>query len=58
MIYREFYSVLCGDLNKEIQGRRDVCTHTAGSLCCTAETNTTVLNNYTPMKINLKNKMG
>ena len=28
--------------------------HIADSLCCTAETNTTLYSNYTPIKINLK----
>ena len=33
------YSMKCGELNgKETQKRRDVCTHTADSLWCTAET--------------------
>ena len=42
MVSFELYSVLCGDLNgKEIQGRGNICTHVADSLCCTAETNTT-----------------
>ena len=36
-------SVLCGNLNgKEIQGRGGICIHVADSLCCTAETNTTL----------------
>ena len=34
---------LCGDLNgKEIQKREDICIRIADSLCCTAETNTTL----------------
>ena len=41
--HRELYSVLCGDLNgKEIQKRGDICIRIADSLCCTAETNTTL----------------
>ena len=40
---RKLYSVLCGDLNgKEILKRGDICKHTADSLCCTAEKNTTL----------------
>ena len=36
-------SMLCGDLNgKEIQKRGDICIHMADSLCCTADTNTTL----------------
>ena len=43
LMYRELYSVICGDLNgKEIQGRGDVCIHADDSLCCIAETNTTL----------------
>ena len=43
-------SVVCGGLNeKEIQRRGYICMCIADSLCCTAETDTT-LNNYTPMK--------
>ena len=35
--------LLCVDLNgKEIQGRGDKCVRVADSLCCTAETNTTL----------------
>lgn len=42
------YSVLCGDPNgKEIQKRGDLCIRTADSFCCTVETNTTLLSNYT-----------
>ena len=32
----------------------DICIHIADSLCCTAEINTTLYSNYTPIKI-LKN---
>ena len=40
---REFYSVLCGDLNgKEIQKRGDMCMRIADPLCCTVEANTTL----------------
>ena len=44
--------MLCEDLNgKEIQKRGSaMCTCIAGSLCCTAETNTTLHINYTPVK--------
>lgn len=45
---QELYSVLCGDPNgKEIQKRGDLCIRTADSFCCTVETNTTLLSNYT-----------
>ena len=37
------YLRFCGDLNgKEIQVRGDIRIHIADSLCCTAETNTTL----------------
>lgn len=32
----------------------DICIHVADSLCCSAETNTTLLSNHTPVKIRLK----
>ena len=51
--------MLCGDLNgKRIWRRIDTCICITKSLCCTPETNTTLLINYTPNKINkiLKNK--
>ena len=35
--------------------REDICI--ADSLCCTAETKTTLYINYTPIKINFKNKI-
>ena len=42
----------CGDLNgKKIQKRGDMCICIEDSLCCTAETNTTLPSNYTPIKI-------
>ena len=45
--------MLCGDLNgKEIQRRGDIRTCTADSLCCTAETNTTMESDYTLIRIN------
>jgi len=41
VLYSRGNSVLCGELNgKEIQKRGDICI--SGSLCCTAETNTTL----------------
>ena len=47
--------MLCGDLNgKEIHKRGDICIRIADSLCCTAETNTTLLSKYSLIKINLK----
>ena len=34
---------ILSDLNgKKIQGRGDICIHVIDSLCCTAETNTTL----------------
>ena len=53
---RTRYSVLCGDQNgKEIQGKGDICIHVADSLCCTAETNTTLQSTYT-LSTKIKNK--
>ena len=53
--------MLCDDLGvwdreggREAQeggNMRNICIHTADSLCCTAETNTTLYTNYTPIKI-------
>ena len=51
-----FSWILCGDLDgwegggKEVQEGRDICIHIADSLCCTAETNTTLQINCTPIK--------
>ena len=45
------------DLNgEEIQNRGDTCMCIAGSLCCTAEINTTLKSSCTPVKINFKIK--
>ena len=45
-------SLLCGDLSwKEFQKGGDMYIHIADSLCCTVQTNTTVENNYIPIKI-------
>ena len=45
----------CGDLHgTEIQKGRDMCICVADSRCCTAETNTKLQGNYTPIKIILK----
>ena len=45
----QLYSVHCVKLNgKAVQGRGDIRIHVADSLCSTAETNTTLQNNYTP----------
>ena len=41
-------------MGKDTQNRGDTCTHIADSLCCIAETNTTLQSNYTPIKIDLK----
>ena len=49
--------MLYGDLNgKEIQKRGDICVRIADSLCCIAEINTTLWNNYTPIKTDQKQK--
>ena len=46
----------CNDLKgKEAQKGEDICVCLADSFCCMVETNTTLQNNYTPIKINLKN---
>ena len=34
---------------RELQEGRDICIHIADSLHCTAETNTTLKSNYTPV---------
>ena len=51
--------MLCNDLqgwgggdSREVQEGGDIYIHIADSLCCTAEINTTLLNNYTPIKQN------
>ena len=55
-LYRELYSMLWSELNgKEIQGRGDMYIHVADSLCCTAETNTTLQSTYT-LITKIKNK--
>ena len=38
------------------RGRR-LCIHIADSCCCTAENNTTLLSNYTPIENNKINKI-
>ena len=43
-------------MTKKILKRWDICIHMADSLCCTAETNTMLLSNYTPMKKNTVDK--
>ena len=51
-----FSWILCGDLDgwegggKEVQEEGNICTYTADSLCCMAETNTTLQINCTPIK--------
>ena len=48
--------MLCGDQNgKEIQEKGYICIHVADSLCCTAETNTTLQSTYTSIT-KIKNK--
>ena len=62
--HRELSSVLCDDL-AEWDGRwweggprgGDLCTHTADSLHCTAETNTALQSNYTPIKDGFSEKV-
>ena len=47
-------AMLYGDLNeKKIKKRGDICNHLVDSLCCTAETNITLV---TPRKINSNKK--
>ena len=47
----------CGDPNgKEIQKGGAICICMADSLCCTVDSNIILQTNYTPIKINLKNK--
>ena len=55
--HRELSSVLCDDLDGqdggdwgEVQEGGDICIHIADSLHCTAETNTTLQSNCTPIK--------
>ena len=51
--------MLCDDLagcdgvvgRREVQEEGDICIHIADSLPCTAETNTTLYSNYTPIKL-------
>ena len=48
--HRELCSVFCNNLNgKRIWKRIDTCTCITESLCCTPETNTTLLINCTPV---------
>ena len=56
--HRELSSVLYCDLDeweggggggRDVQEGGDICTHLADSLCCTAETNTTLQSSYTPI---------
>ena len=48
--HRELCSIFCNNLNrKRIQKRTDTCIRITESLCCTPETNTTVLINYVPI---------
>ena len=49
--HRELCSLFCNNLNgKRIWKRTDTCICITESLCCTAETNMTLLINYTPPK--------
>ena len=48
--HRELCSVFCNNLNgKRIWKRIDTCICITESLCCTPETNITLLINYTPI---------
>ena len=48
----KLYSVICGDLNRRKSKKEGIYViHIADPLCCTAETNTTLESNYTPVKI-------
>ena len=40
----------------DVQEGGDICIHIADSGCCTAETNTTLQSNYTPIMIRTKIK--
>ena len=51
--------MLCDDLGGRICGKEgqegeDICIPMAGSCCCMAEINTTLLSNYLPMKNKVK----
>ena len=37
-------------IGRDVQEGGDVCIHIADTLCCTAETNTTLQSNYPPVK--------
>ena len=45
-------------MGKTSKNRWDTCIHITDSVCCTAETNTTLQSNYTPIKINLRKAKG
>ena len=50
--HRELYSILCNGLyGKESEKRLDICIRITDSLCCTAESNTILSINSTPIKI-------
>ena len=54
-LMRELYLMHCGDLNgKEVQKGGSVCICMADSFCWRTDTNTTLENNCTPVKLNLK----
>jgi len=46
-----------GGGEREVQEGGDLCIHTADSLHCTAETNTALPSNYTPIKNGLSKKL-
>ena len=54
LLYSTGKSAWCSVMTKkggmEWVGGRENCVHIAVSLCCTAGTNTTLQNNYTPIK--------
>ena len=41
---------------KSKKKREDMCIHIADSLCCTTETNTTLLSKYTPIIVDFKKR--
>ena len=55
--HKELCSILCNNLNgRRIWKRIDTRTYITESLCCTPETNTTLLINCSPNKIKIKKK--
>ena len=44
------FKLVKGYVGREVPEGKDICIHIAESLCCTAETNTTLQSKYTPTK--------